>query len=315
MDKLLIHIGYHKTGTSWLQQHLFSESDRVFTTPLHRRDDVYQQIVMPNGLDFSAERCRQQLIPKLQDAATGGRVAVISSERLSGSPYSGGYDSKELADRLHGAFPEARILIVIREQVSMLVSTYKAYVDKGGTCSLQEFFCPPPRARGRIPWFDPRHFAYDRLIEHYQELFGRAEVLVLAFEQFRREPRQFVHEIVQFAGAQEVANPSTESQVNLGIDASIIGLRRRLNLLLIRDPLNGYSPIAIPGFDKFIRTVQGISGKLLPRVVERSCQEKLKSAAIRLTGESYLESNAKTVKLTGLALSSYGYALPATDGS
>lgn len=313
MDKLLIHIGYHKTGSSWLQRHLFSASNQAFAAPLHRRDDVFQQIVMPNGLDFRSDRCRQALAPRLRDAAAGPRVPVISAERLSGSPYSGGYDSKELANRLQAVFPEARILIVIREQVSMLVSTYKAYVDKGGMCSLREFFSPPARARGRIPWFDAAHFSYHRLIEHYHELFGPSRVLVLAFEQLRNDPLEFTHEIVRFAGAERNAGSHSERQVNPGIDASIIGLRRRLNPLLVRDPLNGYSPAQIPGLDRFFRAAQMLSGKLLPDNIEKRCQEKLESVAMRLIGEFYHQSNSRTGKLTGLVLSDYGYALPTTD--
>ena len=312
MDKLLIHIGYHKTGSSWLQRRLFSDADQSFSLPLDRREDVHRRIVMPNALDFSADRCREQLEPKLT-AGTLNRVPVISSERLCGSPYSGGYDSKELANRLHAAFPEARVLIVIREQVSMLVSTYKAYVDKGGTCTLKEFFSPPLRAPGRIPWFDPMHFAYDRLIAHYQSLFGRPNVLVMTFEQLRIDPIAFSETICTFAGASWTRMESPERQVNPGIDASIVGLRRRLNPFLVRDPLNGYSSVRIPGFDELIRATQAAWSTLMPERLESRCQKKLSSLATFLIGDTYRESNSRSIALTGLALSEFGYALPVSE--
>jgi len=49
-------------------------------------------------------------------------VPVLSAERLSGNPDSGGYDSVHVAEYLAATFPEARVLIVIREQADMLVS-------------------------------------------------------------------------------------------------------------------------------------------------------------------------------------------------
>ena len=61
---------------------------------------------------------------------------MVSFPRLSGHPYSGGYDSRMIADRVAEVFPEARILIVIREQRSMIVSTYKQYVNAGGEARL-----------------------------------------------------------------------------------------------------------------------------------------------------------------------------------
>ena len=273
---------------------------------------MYRQIVMPNTLDFSADRCRGQLEAKLS-ADTRDRVPVISAERLCGSPYSGGYDSKELADRLRAVFPEARVLIVIREQVSMVVSTYKAYVDKGGTCSLRDFFSPPSRARGRIPWFDPTHFAYDRLIAHYQSLFGPSKVLVLTFEQLRADPYAFSEAICSFAGASWSRTEFPERQVNPGIDASIVGLRRRLNPFLVRDPLNGYSPSRIPGLDEVVRAAQSAWSKLMPKRLEDRSRTRLSSLARALIGETYLESNSRTIALTGLTLSQFGYALPEVE--
>ena len=52
------------------------------------------------------------------------KVPVISHERLSGYPHSGGHDSKEIAHRLAAVFPNAKVVIVIREQKSMILSNY-----------------------------------------------------------------------------------------------------------------------------------------------------------------------------------------------
>ena len=79
----------------------------------------------------------------LQRIVDEGLSPVVSFERFSGNPFSGGYDSKEIADRLVQVFPDARVLVVVREQRSMIVSTYKQYVREGGALPPSKFMLPP----------------------------------------------------------------------------------------------------------------------------------------------------------------------------
>ena len=51
---LLIHIGYHKTGTSWLQERLFSNADFGFESPI-TPDEIRDHLVVQNPLRFCAD--------------------------------------------------------------------------------------------------------------------------------------------------------------------------------------------------------------------------------------------------------------------
>ena len=79
----------------------------------------------------------------MQRLVDEGLSPVVSFERFSGNPFSGGYDSKEIADRLVRVFPDARVLVIVREQRSMIVSTYKKYVREGGALPPSKFMRPP----------------------------------------------------------------------------------------------------------------------------------------------------------------------------
>jgi hypothetical protein len=59
---------------------------------------------------------------------------VITDERLSGNPQSGGYDSRELADKTPRTFPDSKMLIVVREQTAIIYSSYKQYVIPALRC-------------------------------------------------------------------------------------------------------------------------------------------------------------------------------------
>jgi hypothetical protein len=178
--RLLIHIGYHKTGTSWLKKFVFENPTIGFFCANGRH--LRRSLIFPHVLNFDPSICRKHLQPVLRNAYEKHFSPVLSVERLSGSPHSGGYDSKEIADRLAQAFPQAKVLIVIREQRSIILSSYKQYVNVGGSCSLNNYLQPPARGRGRIPLFSFDHFKYHRLIEYYISLFGLPNLLVHPYE-------------------------------------------------------------------------------------------------------------------------------------
>lgn len=139
---MLIHIGFHKTGTSWLQQTLFATDP--FVTPWRSRE-IAAQIILPNELSFdSAEALRA-----LEDVAESGGgstgrelLRVLSWERLSGSPHAGGFDAAQIAGRLHEMYPDARVLIGVREQRSMTLALYRQYVRDGGGGHVAGLFVP-----------------------------------------------------------------------------------------------------------------------------------------------------------------------------
>jgi hypothetical protein len=103
----LIHIGCHKTASSWLPEHLFSGRHASFR-PVAARYEGRKHLVEPESLEDSARTVGTALQPQIEAIARAGCIAVISDERLSGNPHSGGYDSREIADRLRSTSPIAR---------------------------------------------------------------------------------------------------------------------------------------------------------------------------------------------------------------
>src|SRR5215217_1431938 len=194
----LLHIGYHKTGTTWLQRQVFSNAEAGFSF-VARPPALRSAFVVVDPFDFEPQIVRKNFEPKIWEAQEKDLVPVLSFERLSGSPYAGGYDSRPIADRLAAAFPDARIMLVIREQTRMLVSTYKQYIRKGGAASFRQYITMPTGA-GRMPVFRFEFLEYHRLIGYYQRLFGPEDVLVLPYELLEGGPKAFLQRIGEFAG-------------------------------------------------------------------------------------------------------------------
>lgn len=304
MVRPLIHIGYHKTGSSWLQKHLFDNLDVGFVSPFSR-PDMKALLVNPNALDFQREKARALLLPPILGVSKRSMTPVLSEERFSGNPHSGGYDSKEIANRLRSVIPEARVLIVIREQKGMILSTYRQYVLIGGPCSLNAYLHPP--STKRIPLFDFEHFKYHRLIALYQELFDRSNVLVLPYEMFQQQPDLFVSRITQFADARTPRDLSYSSGVNVSLSGLSIALKRHLNRFLVRDSVNPGSLINAHRLNVTIEYTFRLFDALLPRYFLSSFDRRLRERIAEVVRDRYRESNNESVLLTDLDLGSYGY--------
>jgi len=192
---LLIHIGYHKTATTWMQSELFQPVHGYRMLADHA--EIFARVVQPHGLWFTPEPM-QALIAERRAGLPDGHVAVVSSEILSGHPFQAGQMSDDYARRLKAIAPEAKILVSIRAQQKILPSVYMQYLLRGGTLPYDRFF-----AGTDMPGFfgfRPEHFEYDRLVALYQELFGAENVYVLTQESLKADMEGASTALAGFAG-------------------------------------------------------------------------------------------------------------------
>lgn len=307
----LIHIGYHKTGTNWLQIHVWPNNNLGLTK--FPKKDVHDFFVHPRPFEWSAKLTREFFEPRVKANAERGLLSVISSERLSGNPHSGGYDSKEILERLFATFPNARVFMSLREQRSMVNSAYTQYVRSGGPGTVDQFLLPPEEGARRVPLFDFQHFAYHWLIQHYFARFGKDNVLALPYELFVKEPKQYVRRILEFAMVpidedRLDALPFTRRE-NAGLSGANIMLRRPLNYLFVHDRNNALAPFPMKNGSKFVRETCLVLEKAVPKKLSKSLESMRKKRVVELVGDRYKESNAITSQLIGIDLREYGYQM------
>ncbi len=310
----LIHIGYHKTGTTWLQRELFGADSPVFF-PLARGGSpkelgdlfVYDragQLLSPFRSNRAEVRRRVESI--LAERPREQRIPVISSERLSGNPHAGGFDARAIADRLAESFPSARILIVLREQRSMLLATYFQYLKKGGTDSLRDY--ATRSYDGRRPGFALSQLDYVDLVCHYRERFGPENVLVLPYELFARDPSAFVGRIGKLVSADVPTQGLGFDRVhNRGRNRVAESRLRVLNLLSHSGSVNGYSPLATRALRPAVRAAKRVTAKLVSGARHDAFVRSLQEEIAALTGDRYAAGNRRLAECTGLDLSAFGY--------
>lgn len=323
LDKanILIHIGCHKTASSWLQNNVFDNpalgfralalENRNGQTAKNRLRSVARQLVLTNGArqypgPFHTPK------PAFGMAFSGVRFSpeatyVMSDERLSGNPHSGGFDRVELCLKLKEVLPSARILMVFRAQETMIRSCYHQYIVAGGSLSLAGYM--RMSYRFIVPTFSLEYFRYDKLLSLYIEHFGAKNVLALPYEQFLSEPENFISRIRNHAGQ---AGDTSELMYN-----KIDNHRANPWLLVKLRHLNrwrrqvDFAALSQARRSPAFKFSHGVPGKYLKTQFLLSRQRAKDLAFIRREIKGvYAQSNQTLQTLSGCELARYGYELP-----
>jgi len=305
----LVHIGYQKTASTWLQKVLFVSRDLGFVSPFDQWEETTRALVYADALGLDVQECKALFSARLEQAKKENLIPVVTSERLSGAPQLGGHDCKEIADRLADVFPEGKVLIVIREQKSLILSCYKQYIRRGGVRSLPKYLNPPERYWSKgSPSFRLNYFEYHRLIGYYQAKFGKERVLVLPYEYFESCPQGFIDEILHFANGRDGL---TKYQLpysfkkNPSLSGVTIVLKRHLNQLTSGE-FNPEGVLSMKLGNRLTRKMEKVA-TVLPNTLSESVEERLCLIVEQAVGDCFQTSNRHTEQLIGRGLGEFGY--------
>jgi len=299
----LIHIGYHKTGTTWLQERFFGRDPIFRVIATHPAIDA--AIVRPNSLDFDPAKALSDLGAGSNAAKASTGIPVMSSEILSGNPFTGARESHVIAHRLRAMFPDARVLITVRNQMAMLSSFYKQYVRFGGRLGHRDFFLAKPEIE--YYGFEARHLQYDRLIDLYAGLFPKGNVSVMLYEDFSRGPAAFCQQIADFAnGGPAKIQPVDSRPRGVSASAQILPVLRQINRFRA-GPLNATPCLSLGWLSyKAYRAVEKLDVQSQARWGRRS-DGSLGEFIRERFADSYRSSNAKLAALLKRDLAPLAY--------
>jgi hypothetical protein len=310
MSRPLIHIGLHKTGSTLLQKHLFSLAEAGFCMPEGERRLLLETFVLRGPLEGAESLRTARLRQQALDAVEIGKTLVLSHERLSGYPASGGFDRALIAQRLAEAFPHARVLIVIREQRAMILSMYLQYISDGGNLSLCRFLNPAEPSILRRPGFRFDYFDYDQLYNCYADVFGQENILLLPYERLLTDLHGSFKCISDFS--RDTSDPLPDKleiparRVNRARPVAAQYLRRALNSV-VRNQLADFGVATIP--TSYVEHSMSRLGPIfeilrpIDRPLRRHLQRQIDAAC---TGK-YLQSNSRISLSLGLELEKYNY--------
>ena len=304
---ILVHLGLHRTGTTWLQQGLFAATGPGFH-PALSLEQAIDLLVRPHPLAWDPSPAREAVAAGVAEAVQRHRVPVVSCEELSGNPHAGNRTAPTILERIGEVIPDARILLVVRRQPDLVLSNHRQYVARGGTRSLARYLSPDP-AWFRVPRFDAVPFEFDRLATRCIERFGRDRVLVRCHEQLVENPIEFLRRIADFAGAaldESDLRRLPRERVNASPSGWRVAIQRRTNRWFLRDDVNPDAPFR----SWRLRNLLAWSDRVLLRRVAGSLDQRDRRRVEAWCRGRFAASNARLAALAGLDLARYGYELP-----
>ncbi|UCC39600.1 MAG: sulfotransferase domain-containing protein [Candidatus Aminicenantes bacterium] len=204
----VIHIGFPKTGTTTQQEHLFSKHFQIeylgkpYSNPHFQ--SVILNLVMQESLHFDFQHSKKVILDHVTPLERLKKIFLISEELFVSA--SKARDKGIVAQRIKDIFFPCKILITIRNQFDILKS---AYINGGRL--LKHALSPfNEYAISFNDWLEisTRNLSksfignvdYYPTIKYYSDLFGKGNICVLLFEDFRKNQKIYLNELTQFLG-------------------------------------------------------------------------------------------------------------------
>ncbi|WGH78718.1 sulfotransferase family protein [Jannaschia ovalis] len=214
-------IGAAKCSTTWLHASL-QQSPNVFMAD---GEPHFFSRYYDRGFDWYAEQFPEK------------RSGLLFGEK------SNSYMSEpEAARRIHDAYPQARLVALLRNPTARAYSDYCMLYRRGTVGAEIDDYLDPDRAEFRRFIDDG---LYARQLARFLELFPREQLLILIFEEFRRDPQPGLDRLARHLGQPDGSFAPFEGKVK---DRAAAMVPRPIRAALkplrpILDPIRATGPI------------------------------------------------------------------------
>lgn len=315
VNNLLIHIGYHKTASTWLQRELFTSKNQIFE-PFSKKksgiselgDYIIEKSITTNNCDHIVDKKIKSVVVNILKEKEKHREKqfVLSDENLSGNPIITDNRNKQIAVLLKQLFYDAKILIVIREQKSIINSLYFQYLSRGGLVGIEQFLIGD--SKKQIYKLNPSHYNYDVVVSEYFNVFGKENVLVLPYEMLKDNPKYFISYIEKFLTIKIDYSEIVFSRFhNKGKNFFIEHRLRFINRFTKSSYFNNYSPLGTLPVKYFFTQVLRVASFLLPNYLDELTKKRVDRIIKVWAKDRYKNSNQRLNQMLEIDLEQYGY--------
>lgn len=300
MNNLILHGGFHKTGTTFLQESVFCKLSDIIYLGKPWKDDKILEIVdyfyTANDIDIDTEsiRTRFQLYLEEELKLKNTNILLSSEGLFSGYEWFGRY-YVHMLERIKNLLQPAKLILGIRNQSDYIKSIYKQYVREGGQLSFTEFLHTEEVKSGLMP-----KLKYDLVIETMYDIFGKDQVHIYQQEKLKSNCHEEIKKIIKFIDSDFDVNSVDIDQKHISLTDFKTNIIRHLNSLI--------------GIDFFMhRNINTNKKKLQSKIVDIIEKVPMKYTGKKLINESqinyiqeyYSESNKNLLHILGGEYISY----------
>ena len=180
-----IHIGFPKCGSTFLQAEVFDSIAEINAITVGGKNCVF-----PPVLPYMTY-CQN---PYYDQKRVDEEIEYIPADinGISNEGFTSFVSPTQMAERLKAAFGDVKILIILRNQKSILLSHYLHDIKIGYTLGFEKWL---NRLSNSLRY---QNFQYSYTIEAYNKTFGKKNVKVVLFEELFNE--QTTADILKFIG-------------------------------------------------------------------------------------------------------------------
>lgn len=229
MTRHLLHVGYPKTGSTFLQRWFEAHPQLAYVEGgIAGFRDVYA-IARDNAVAHDPPLYRVTSAEVLTAPILDAGKPVIEYKRVFNLQMATA--QLQVCSTLAGLFADATVLIVTRGFRSMILSTLSQYVRTGGDADLLQMVRTAHEQRDQrfLESWD-----YDTLIAAYQSAFGADNVIVVPYELLRDDANAFLRTLAGRLGIDPV--PATPERVNESLSPVELYWYPRLTRVMRRIP-------------------------------------------------------------------------------
>jgi len=226
MTRHLIHVGFPKSGSTFLQRWFATHPQLAYTeggiAGFTSVWDIARQAVTADEPRWRVTSAEALSMPH---ADAGRPLADMTHEY---GPMRA--PQRQVCELLGALFPQASVLIVTRGFASMVLSSYSQFVRTGGQLSFEGFCRMGVGAPAKEDGWD-----YDHVLDGYRRQFGAAATLVVPYELLREDAVRFVRVIEEWLDLD--SRPVHAAPVNAAISPIEMAWYPRLTKAVRRVPL------------------------------------------------------------------------------
>ena len=161
--------------------------------------ELLDYILYENDISYNNLIAGEILEKCLQKNAFDKEILTISDEQFFGSPWDNAALRKVYFNRLNNLFPEAKYILVLREQVSMTQSLYLQYIKSGGTANWRQFLT---HKKHPLQFSLKDYLNYGVYYQYIINKVDRDNVCILNFDHFKKDQIKFLIKLSNFIGFQ-----------------------------------------------------------------------------------------------------------------
>ena len=185
---IVLHVGMHKTGTTFLQWNVFPFLNAKFHW------HIFYKSWLKDVLNLSKEIDISKINKKLKKTLSKEKINIISEENIYTYQFTKEDDRFERLERIKKIFPNAKIIFGSRRREENLVSWYVEYVSVGGTLDFKGFL---------KNYMNLKKLDYQPYIKKLEELYGKENVFDYSIDELRKDQDEFIKKLCDFIGVEK----------------------------------------------------------------------------------------------------------------